>query len=86
LAFTALDAQIEGCDQLCAVWRENSRWKASIYRLGPGAAQPVGPARFVASARDGQLARPFSLGRRILLNARQENQAAINSNKQEHEK
>ncbi len=77
LAFTALDAQLEGCDQLCAVWREGARWQARIYRLEPGTAQPVGPARFVASARDGQLARPFSLGRRILLSARQEHQAAI---------
>ena len=86
LAFTTLDAQLEGCDQLCAVWREDSRWKARIYRLGPDKAQPVGAARFVASAQDGQLARPFSLGRRILLNAKREDQAAITGYEGAHEK
>jgi hypothetical protein len=81
LAFTTLDADLDGHDELCAVWREGLRWMAQVYRWEPGNAQAVGPARAVAPATEGQTIRPFALARRVLLNARPNKESSLSSSK-----
>ncbi len=70
LAFAALDVDVDGRDELLAVWRSRQKWMARVYRLGAGAPLPTGPARVVAPARLGLVARPFAVRRRVLYNAR----------------
>lgn len=71
LAFTPLDADLDGADELCAVWQSAGNWVCRTWRLHGAAFVPAeGPKTLAPAAHGGQAIVALSLRSRILLNAR----------------